>query len=471
MRFILSFFILFISVYASGQEMWQGQSLPRRMLIRLAPDSLGRLAAFFTLPESRVHDAQADSLAMSGDEILAVSRNHGIRLQGRFTGNRDSLHAMVTVYRDTMRMNMGRTDSLRELFFPQNPQPPYPYIVEEISYSSPDSITFGATLTLPAGAGPFPAAIIVSGTGKQDRDGNFGGRRPFHLIADYLTRRGYAVLRVDDRGTGRTTGVYEDATTRDFMNDALVGIEYLKNRPEIDPSRVGVIGHSEGGLVALMLGARPGAVSFVVSLAGVGVSGLEILTLQNEAILSAMPGFTSEKVDATMSLYNHLFRTVYDTPADTPLDAPLRESLAQWMAQQDEQTLKLADVDNGRDQMFIGRYIYSADRAWYREMIMYDPADYIPCIKVPVLALNGNRDVNVPAAQNLASIRRLLEHGGNRNFSVMEIDGLNHMFQRAVTGTNGEASQLEEVFSDRVLEIIYDWLDSNFNRLKNSHPN
>ncbi len=161
--------------------------------------------------------------------------------------------------------------------------------------------------------------------------------------------------------------------------------------------------------------------------------------------------FTPEKTDATMDLYDHLFRTVYDTPAGIPLDTLLRRSLTEWMAQQDEHTVKLADMDNGRDQMFISRYIYSADRPWYREMIRYDPTRYIPKIGVPVLALNGNRDVNVPSQENLASIRRLLAQGGNGNFKVVEMEGLNHMFQQAVTGTSSEAAQLEEVFSEEAL--------------------
>lgn len=463
-KFLIVPLMALCTLQGAAQLMWQGQSTGKRVLIRLAADSLGRPAAFFTLPESWVENVRADSYQLAGNRLVATCKSRGLSFDGTFIRNRDSIRATVIAYNDTMHMTMGRTERLQELYYAQNPRPPYPYKVEQVSYGYPDgSVTFAGTLTIPAGKGPFPAAIIVSGTGKQDRDGAFAGHKPFHRIADYLTRRGIAVLRVDDRGTGESTGVYEDATTRDFYHDALLGIACLKLRPEIDPGRVGVIGHSEGGQVAMMLGGAPDcAVAFVVSLAGVGVSGLEILHLQNEAILAAMPGFTPEKVATTMNLYDQLFRTVYDTPDGIPLDGPLRKSLAEWMAAHTEAERKLADVNDGRDQMFIGRYIYAADRPWYRQSIRYNPEDYVPRIKVPVLALNGNRDLNVPAAENLSSIRRLLEQGGNRNFEVVEIDGLNHMFQHAETGTSQEAGRLDEVFSEEALRIMAGWLRSIF---------
>ncbi|MFR4039611.1 MAG: alpha/beta hydrolase family protein, partial [Butyricimonas faecalis] len=162
---------------------------------------------------------------------------------------------------------------------------PYPYRSEDVSYASCDSIQVAGTLTIPRGKGPFPAALIISGTGKQDRDGTFSGHKPFFKIADYLTRQGFVVLRADDRGTGETNGIYEEATTSDFARDAQAGIDYLKQRPEVDAKRIGVIGHSEGGQVALMLGPIRGCGIRYLPTAGVGVDGLQILKLQNDAIL------------------------------------------------------------------------------------------------------------------------------------------------------------------------------------------
>ncbi len=205
-NFIICLLASFAWMTSTGQYMWQGQAGNRRVLISVERDSCGGRTACFTLPENWITRAQADRLSISGDSLSASCQNNGIRIDGTFSGGGAVLDATVVVYRDTMRMAMKRTDRLLDLYYPHNPRPPYPYTTEEVSYfSQDDSIRFAATLTLPEGEGPFPAAIIVSGTGKQDRDGSFSGHRPFHRIADYLTRRGYAILRTDDRGTGGTS--------------------------------------------------------------------------------------------------------------------------------------------------------------------------------------------------------------------------------------------------------------------------
>ncbi len=269
------------------------------------------------------------------------------------------------------------------------------------------------------------------------------------------------MLRADDRGTGETNGIYEEATTSDFARDAQAGIDYLKQRPEVDAKRIGVIGHSEGGQVALMLGADSPDVAFVISLAGVGVDGLQILKLQNDAILRTTPGMTPERVDQFMSLFNTLFDKVHAVPLEEPLDVPLRQAFDQWVAQQDEATLKAVNFNDGRDEMFFSRYLRQAQGRWYREMISYDPEDYIPRIHQPVLALNGDKDIMVPAKENLASIKQLLDKGGNMRYKIVELPGLNHMFQRCKECTREEIPDLEDVFSEEALQIMGDWLREN----------
>ena len=345
--------------------------------------------------------------------------------------------------------------------YPQNPKPPYPYECREAAYASCDSIRIAGTVTIPRGEGPFPAAVIISGTGMQDRNGTFAGHKPFHRIADSLTRAGFVVLRSDDRGMGGSTGTYEFATTRDFACDVQAGIDFLKSLPEVDTSRIGVIGHSEGGAVAFMLGAESPDVAFVVSLAGVGVDGLKILKLQNRAILETTPGVTAAQVEAYMSLFNALFETVRATPTEQSVDAPLRETFTQWRERQDSATLASLNMVNGRDEMFIARYVWNAGKRWYREMIAYDPADYIPHIRVPVLAMNGDRDIMVPARENLASIRSLLERGSNTRHEVVTLPGLNHMFQRCVTGTQSEMRTLSDVFAPEAMRLLTAWLQEN----------
>lgn len=235
----------------------------------------------------------------------------------------------------------------------------------------------------------------------------------------------------------------------------------MKQRPETDTKHIGVIGHSEGGQVALMLGADSPDVSFVISLAGVGVDGLQILKLQNDAILRTTPGMTPERVDQFMSLFNTLFDKVHSVPLEQPLDIPLRQVFDQWVAQQDEATLKAVNFNDGRDEMFFSRYLHQAQGRWYREMINYDPENYIPRIRKPVLALNGDKDIMVPAKENLESIKQLLDKGGNTQYKIVELPGLNHMFQRCKECTREEIPDLEDVFSEEALQIMGDWLQEN----------
>ena len=445
----------------STPRTWQGQAGSKRIFIELQTTPEGINRAFLSLPEQWVNNAEADSLTLSDKDILAIVERDGIQFEGTFHSGKDSIRAKVTTYGKTREFNLGKVDSLQPLYFPQNPRPPYPYRSEDITYTSCDSIQVAGTLTVPRGKGPFPAAIIVSGTGKQDRDGTFSGHKPFFRVADELTRRGFIVLRTDDRGTGQTNGMYEMATTKDFARDAQAGIDYLKTRPETDKERIGVIGHSEGGQVAFILGAESPDVSFVVSLAGVGVDGLQILESQNKAILETTPGITSAQVGQFMDLFNTLFQTVHSVPLEQPLERPLRAAFDNWISRQDKAILEAVNLTGGREESFFSRYLYQAQSRWYREMVQYNPADYIPRITCPVLALNGNRDIMVPSDENLASIKKLLDEGGNTRYKIVELPGLNHMFQRCVTGTREEIPDLEDVFSEEALQILGDWLETN----------
>lgn len=321
-----------------------------------------------------------------------------------------------------------------------------------------DSIRLGATFTYPAKKGKFPAIIIVSGTGKQDRDGSFAKHRPFFHIADYLTKKGFAVLRLDDRGTGKSNGRYEDATTLDFASDITAAIKYLKTRREVNQKKIGLIGHSEGGCVAFMLGANCRDVHFIITLAGVGVDGLEILKLQNEAILRSDKRINQSLAENYMSLYNPLFDAVKATPMNEKPDSALYKVLRIWETTQTPETLKAMNMIDGRDQMFIARYAYHAGQIWYRTMINYDPANFIPKIKIPVLAMNGDQDIMVPGRQSLENIERLLKKGQNKNYKIVSLPNHSHMFQHCKECTQQEIPTLPEAISQETLETMYDWL-------------
>lgn len=312
-------------------------------------------------------------------------------------------------------------------------------------------------MTRPRSRKRVPAVILLSGTGKQDRDASFTGHRPFALIADYLTRRGIAVLRLDDRGVGRSTGRYEEATTADFASDALLALERLKQHRCIRASKIGFMGHSEGGAAAMMAAADSPDVAFVISLAGLMTDGLTSLRLQNDAIIDAYPGYSDAWRQVNKDFLHQLFAWVYEIPVEQPLAEPLRERFMQWTSSQNDTVLQMTGL-KGREEMYLARYLRTADTPWYRQLMHYNPADYLPRVKVPVLALNGDCDIMVPAGSNLQSLDSLLHLGGNRHYRTVALPGLNHMFQHCVTCRQEEIPDLPDVFAEEALEEIFRFL-------------
>ncbi|HEX7287947.1 MAG TPA: alpha/beta fold hydrolase [Candidatus Angelobacter sp.] len=327
---------------------------------------------------------------------------------------------------------------------PQDPVKPYPYREVEVSYEnkSATGVTLAATLTLPQGTGPFPAVLLITGSGAQDRNEEVFGHRPFLVLADYLTRHGFAVLRADDRGFAKSTGNFASATTADFATDAEAGIVFLKSRPEINPRKIGLVGHSEGGLIAPMVAARNPDVAFVVMMAGPGVPGDQIIPEQTRLITEAGGGTHEAAEKATTQQRELLALVRQDKGGDNAaLEKKLREKLG-------------AEVTEGQ----AGATLQRLNSPWMRYFLAYDPAPALRKIKCPVLVINGEKDLQVPPAQNLPAIRKALEEGGNKHFEVVEMPGLNHLFQTAKTGSPNEYAQIEETVAPAALEKIAAWL-------------
>jgi fermentation-respiration switch protein FrsA (DUF1100 family) len=326
---------------------------------------------------------------------------------------------------------------------PQNPKPPFPYDAVDVSYENKSGIKLAGTLTLPRGAGPFPAAVMITGSGPQDRDEALLGHKPFLVIADYLTRRGIAILRVDDRGVGGSTGKSTEESLDDMAGDVVTGVEFLKARKEIDGKHIGVIGHSEGGIVGPAAAVRSPDIAFVVMLAGTGVVGTEVLKLQGEAIIRASGG-TDHDVEQEHAVQDMIFSVLRSEPDNK---AAVEKMIAKW------KELKGAATDAAVEAQFKG--VTSQEM---RSFLFYDPAEALRKLKIPVLALNGSRDLQVPPQQNLPAIRAALTAAGNTDFTVTELPGLNHLFQKCKKCTVQEYSELEETFSPTALEIMGDWI-------------
>jgi len=330
---------------------------------------------------------------------------------------------------------------------PQEPHPPFPYEQDEVAYSS-GPVTLAGTLTYPSRGRPFPAVILISGSGAQDRNEELLGHKPFLVLADHLTRAGIAVLRVDDRGVGGSGGSVSQSTSDDFASDVLAGVAFLKTRSEIDARRIGLIGHSEGGIIAPLVASRSEDVAFIVMLAGTGVPGDEVLRRQT-ALISRASGADEEQ---TRTILADLDKALALIKADADEKA-IRDQLRRLVAAQLGEGLAEAQLEQSVDQAML-----QMGSAWFRFFVRYDPRTALRAVRVPVLVLNGGLDLQVDPEQNIPEIRKALEEAGNKEYTVTVLPGLNHLFQESKTGSPLEYYGIEETIDPAALDAVRQWI-------------
>lgn len=329
---------------------------------------------------------------------------------------------------------------------PQTPQAPFPYAITEVRIDNPEAegVTLAGTLTQPRSADRVPAVILVSGSGPQDRDESIWEHRPFAVLADHLSRQGVAVLRYDDRGFADSTGDFATGTSRDFASDAMAVLRWLRAQPGIDPNQVGVIGHSEGGLIAPIMATELDAPDFLVLLAGPGTTGRQIV-LEQSALIAGAAGGSAEDVDAMVEALEIMTAEAAQAQDGADVRARITPMLT------DEFMARLG-VPADQKELFL----VQITRDWYVQFLNHDPIPYLQAVDQPVLALIGSLDLQVPAPSNLAGLRRGL--ADNPDATILELDGLNHMFQPAQTGTIAEYAQIEITFDPDTLALISDWI-------------
>lgn len=325
---------------------------------------------------------------------------------------------------------------------PQEPRPPFPYEEIDVRFeSAADGVTLAGTLTLPPGAGPHPAVVLVSGSGPQDRDETVFGHKPFLVLADHLTRSGIAVLRFDDRGVGASTGDISTAVTSDFADDAEGAVRFLAGSPGIAAGEIGLVGHSEGAIVAPIVANRSDAVAYVVLLASTGVNGEELLVMQLIAMNRAM-GVSEEITRQRSALQQALLGLVVTAPDDSTAARRAREILSGVGV-----TGPAADAQVG-----------ALLNPWMRHFLAYDPLPALRALEVPALALWGEKDTQVPPGGNRAEVEEALAVSRSRDVTVRVLPGLNHLFQTAETGAPAEYVTIEETMAPAALEAIADWV-------------
>ena len=370
-------------------------------------------------------------------------------LQIEYTGELRDKNIIVGNFR---RSGKSYGMNLLRYVRPQEPVKPYPYYYEDITFENKkDKITLAGTLTLPKKEGLFPAVILISGSGPQNRDEELYGHKTFLVLADHLTKNGIAVLRYDDRGIGQSKGNFNNATSEDFAKDAEAALSYLKSRKEIDKKKIGLIGHSEGGIIAPMVAANSENVSFIVLLAAPGIQGSELILLQQELVFN-----TYGLNDGVVQRRKKINKGAYDLIINTKEKEALKSNLTEYFKKAYKElpkTERPLDEEKNIDQR-VNRLL----EPWWLFFLKYNPSIILKDVRCPVLALNGEKDLQVPPKINLEAIRQGLEKGNNKKVIIKELPGLNHLFQECKTGSTSEYYGIEQTFSPKALNEISSWI-------------
>lgn len=405
------------------------------------------------IPMQGLHKAALDDVVVEGARVAFGIAKVGARWSVTLDGEGDPDVCKLEQGGHTLECGLSAVDPARyaELTAvkrPQTPKPPFPYeALDVVVHNTASKLELAGTLTIPLADGPHPVVLLVTGSGAQDRDETIFDHKPFLVLADHLARHGIAALRLDDRGIGGSGGDPKTSTTADFVGDAVAAVAFLRSQPRIDPARVGILGHSEGAIVAPAAAATSKDVAFIVMLAGTGVPGSEILLDQTETFARA-----AGKSDADVARLLDLQRELFAAVRSTNDDAQLRTTLRPLLARQPEVEGKAIDAE-----------LEVLLSPWYRHFVAYDPGPSLRKLKIPVLVLNGELDRQVDAELNVPAISRALRKAGNRRFTVHRLAGINHLFQRAKTGMVDEYAAIEETIAPEVLALISGWILGNTN--------
>ena len=404
------------------------------------------------VPTFRVSGVKPKSTTYSNGKLIIDGSNVGMNYQGEF--NKDSQQFEGT-YKEgaiVLKLNIKKgiikiTDSKR----PQEPIKPYPYYEEEVVFKNTEAnVSLAGTLTLPSKTGKFPVAILISGSGAQDRDETFMGHKPFLVLADHLTRQGIGVLRFDDRGHGKSTGNFGTATTADFAKDVLSAVKYLKTRNDIDVKNIGLIGHSEGGIIAPLAANQTNDISFIVLLASTGISGAELSVMQSKTLR----GFPVKDEVAYEKNTRRAIAIVTSNKSNDEIKKDIRAHYNDFL----RPILTSLGAPEKNINAFINNQVKSSTKPWNRYFLQYNPADEFAKLQIPVLSLNGSKDTQVDAKINQAGIKKALIKGKNKDYTILELEGLNHFFQECETGKMNEYRKIEQTFSPKALKEVSDWV-------------
>ncbi len=404
------------------------------------------------VPTFRIAGIKPSATTFTNGKLIIDGSNVGMNYTGVFNTEAQQFEGIYKEGGIEMVLNLKKgTIKIEDSKRPQEPVKPYPYYEEEVIFKNNEAnITLAGTLTLPNKNGKFPVVILISGSGPQDRDESFMGHKPFLVLSDYLTRQGIGVLRFDDRGVGESTGNFGKATTEDFSKDVLSAIAYLKTRNDVDIKNIGLIGHSEGGIIAPLAANNSKDVAFMVLLASTGISGTELSVMQSKTLRE----FPVKDEVAYEKNTRKAIAIVISNKSKTEIKIELTTHYNEFL----RPILTSLNVPEKNINAFIENQLKTSLQPWSRYFLQYNPADEIEKLQIPVLSLNGSKDTQVNAKINQEAIRQALIKGQNKNYKIVELENLNHFFQECETGKMDEYRKIEQTFSPIALNEIKNWV-------------
>ncbi|MEJ8802613.1 alpha/beta hydrolase family protein [Pontibacter sp. H249] len=424
-----------------------GGPAPAKIIVDFKPTVAAN--ALLSIPANGLHDLRAELVETANDSLRLRFRDHGMTYTITIKHNGPELRGVFAVasagFKIPLALKETDINTLRPSR-PQTPQAPFPYSVLPAEFKGGDtSIVLRGTITAPKGKKSVPGVILLSGSGPHNRDSEQFFHKTFMVLADELTRRGFAVMRYDERGVGESSGTFGGNFTEDFARDAAAAVKSLRNDKRLNVKDVYVIGHSEGSLVAQILAAEDPSVSGVILLAGVGLKGVELRKITHRAILRKR-GLSDEAIETSTDVIAQ--SKAYETIATASDRATARLTFNKWFKE-----------NISTDTSYSGMYIEPYLDPWHFHHLRFDPTPYLRKVKAPVLAISGTNDSQTPAEPNLAGIKAGLAAGGNTSFTEIILPKLNHFMQTSITGAYDEPYTLEETFSPAALKVIGDWLE------------
>lgn len=463
MRKLIIILLVLSNVYTYSQQsnvyygIWQGEIAGvLTMDVEIKDDDNGKLAAYISTVSQGVIDLKADSVSINDNQLYFAVNKFGASYKGIFT--KDTIKGVFSQGAD-IEVIFNRVSEKYVQLRPQTPSEPFSYDVESFSFKNEEQdITLSGTLTLPKGDGPFPAAILVSGSGPSDRNQEILGHKIFMVVADYLTKRGIAVLRYDDRGVGKSEGVHSRATSMDLAHDAASAYRSLIEHSKVRESEVGIIGHSEGGLIAPIVADQVNDLAFIVLLAGPGVPIVDLMIEQISQHL-ADKGVVEPYLEENKSYVRKLYSVINSSK---PMEEHYDTILPMIHNYYESLPSEYKSLFGTTKETYYLSLVSSLSSDWMRYFLAFDPSPFLEKVYCPILAINGDKDQQVVASQNLPAIEKIFQQNKNNDYTIKYFKDHNHLFQHCVTGSTSEYGKIEETFSEEVLDYIANWIRVRF---------